>query len=130
MPTTIEKAGPIEDTIPVLVDNKYTSKVSKIGSQLSLELKEGLIKFSKANLVVFVWSHADMMGIDPAVMFHWLNIDPTKKGIRQKRRPISGERAVVLKEEVDRLLELKLISESFYPEWLVNPVLVKKPNGK
>ncbi|XP_074352841.1 uncharacterized protein LOC141691993 [Apium graveolens] len=52
------------------------------------------------------------------------------QGIRQKRRPVSGERAITLKEEVDRLLEVGLIKESFYPEWLVNPVLVKKPNGK
>ncbi|KAK1388756.1 hypothetical protein POM88_016934 [Heracleum sosnowskyi] len=45
-------------------------------------------------------------------------------------RAVSGERAVTLKEEVDRLLDVGLIKESFYPEWLANPVLVKKPNGK
>ena len=71
-----------------------------------------------------------MVGIDPEVMSHHLNIDPTKKGMRQKRRPVSGERAQALKEEVDRLLGAKLIKESFYPTWLANPVLVKKPNGK
>ncbi|KAK1404814.1 hypothetical protein POM88_004419 [Heracleum sosnowskyi] len=55
---------------------------------------------------------------------------PILKGIRQKRHAVSGERAVALKEEVDRLLDVGLIKESFYPEWLANPVLVKKPNGK
>ncbi|XP_074347173.1 uncharacterized protein LOC141686005 [Apium graveolens] len=53
--------------------------------------------------------------------------DPSKV---LKHRPVSGERAIALKEEVDRLLEVGLIKESFYPEWLANPVLVKKPNGK
>ena len=78
----------------------------------------------------FAWSHADMVGIDPEVMCHRLNINPNKKGIRQKRRPVSGERAEALKEEVDRLLNVGLVKESFYPMWLANPVLVKKPNGK
>ena len=35
-----------------------------------------------------------------------------------------------LKEEVDKLLYCDFIKESFYPSWLKNPVLVKKPNGK
>ncbi|XP_030494776.2 uncharacterized protein LOC115710556 [Cannabis sativa] len=34
-----------------------------------------------------------------------------------------------LKEEVDRLLACGFIRESFYPNWLANPVLVPKPNG-
>ena len=40
------------------------------------------------------------------------------------------ERYVTLKREVEKLLEIGFISESFYPNWLVNPVLVRKPNGK
>ena len=30
----------------------------------------------------------------------------------------------------DKLLAYDLIKESFYPSWVGNPVLVKKPNGK
>ena len=35
-----------------------------------------------------------------------------------------------MKEEVDKLLSNGFIKESFYPSWLANPVLVKKPNCK
>ena len=35
-----------------------------------------------------------------------------------------------LKVEVDKLLTNNFIKESFYPSWLTNSVLVKKPNGK
>ncbi|XP_074346682.1 uncharacterized protein LOC141685485 [Apium graveolens] len=35
-----------------------------------------------------------------------------------------------LAEEVERLLDVGLIRESFYPDWLANPILVKKPNSK
>ena len=40
------------------------------------------------------------------------------------------ERYQVLKEEVDKILSNEFIKESFYPSWLANLVLVKKPNGK
>ncbi|XP_074378382.1 uncharacterized protein LOC141719919 [Apium graveolens] len=130
MPPMVERAGAAEDTIPILVDPNDPSKVLRIGSNLSFDLREDLARFLRENLDVFAWSHSDMIGIDPNVMCRWLNLDPKKKGVRQKRRPISGERAEALREEVDRLMEAGLVREAFYPVWLANPVLVKKPNGK
>ncbi|XP_074352775.1 uncharacterized protein LOC141691924 [Apium graveolens] len=127
---TAEKTGPAEDTISIPVDKNDPSKVLKVGSQLADEMRRSLARFLIANLDVFAWSHSDMIEIDPEVMCHHLNILPNCMGMRQKRRPVSGENAIALKEEVDRLLEVGLIKESFYPEWLANPVLVKKPNGK
>ena len=35
-----------------------------------------------------------------------------------------------LKDEVDKLLDIGFVRESFYPSWLANPVLVKRPNDK
>ena len=35
-----------------------------------------------------------------------------------------------LKDEVDKLLDCNFIKEPYYPSWLANPVLVRKPNGK
>ncbi|XP_074362906.1 uncharacterized protein LOC141703225 [Apium graveolens] len=130
IPMPTEKMGPAEDTIEIPVDEKDPSKVLRIGSQLTPRLKEGLSIFLLENLDVFAWSHSDMVWIDPEIMCHRLNIDPKHKGVRQKRRAVSGERAIALAEEVERLLDVGLIRESFYPEWLANPVLVKKPNGK
>ena len=37
---------------------------------------------------------------------------------------------VALKEEVDKLLANEFIREAHYSIWVVNPVLVKKKNGK
>ncbi|XP_074346599.1 uncharacterized protein LOC141685395 [Apium graveolens] len=130
IPMPMEKMGPAEDTIEIPVDEKDPSKVLRIGSLLTPSLKEGLSIFMLANLDVFPWSHSDMVGINPEIMCHRLNIDPKHKGVQQKRRAVSGERVIALAEEVDRLLDVGLIWESFYPEWLANPVLVKKPNDK
>lgn len=71
-----------------------------------------------------------MKGIDPAVTSHELNIDPTFKPIRQKRRKLGLERSKAVNEEVDRLLDAGFITKVRYPEWLANPVVVKKKNGK
>ncbi|XP_074323440.1 uncharacterized protein LOC141660358 [Apium graveolens] len=112
IPMPAEKTGPAEDTIYVPVDKDNPSKVLKVGSQLSYEMRGRLTNFLIKNLDVFAWSHSDMVGIDPG------------------HRSVNGERTIALKKEVDRLLEVGLIKEPFYPEWLVNTVLVKKPNGK
>ena len=40
------------------------------------------------------------------------------------------EQYQALKDEVDKLLACNFIKESFYPSWLANLVLVKKPNSK
>lgn len=71
-----------------------------------------------------------MKGIDPAVASHELNVDPPFKPIRQKRRKLGHERSKVVNEEVDKLLDTGFIAEFRYPEWLANPVVVKKKNGK
>ncbi|XP_074356720.1 uncharacterized protein LOC141696485 [Apium graveolens] len=130
IPMPAEKTGLAEDTVFVPVDKNDPSKVLKVGFHLSYEMRERLTRFLIKNLDVFAWSHSDMVGIDLRVMCHRLNIFPNCTGIRQKRRPVSGEREIALKEEVDQLLEVGLIKESFYPEWLANSVLVKKPNRK
>ena len=106
--------GPAEDTVDVQATLGSDDKVLKIWSRLSLEVGDKLVEFLKANLDVFSWSHEDMIEIDLAVMCHHLNIDPSKKGARQKRRPISGERAEALQEEVARLMKAGLVKESFY----------------
>ena len=130
LPMQVQNTGPAEDTIDVQVTLGSDSKILKIGSKLGPEVRSKLIEFLTNSLDVFAWSHEDMVVIDPAVMCHHLNVDPSKKGARQKRRPISGEKAEALQKEVDRLLKAGLVKESFYPKWLANPVLVKKPNGK
>ena len=71
-----------------------------------------------------------MVGIDPNIISHVLNVDPKHPPKQQKRRPLDDERKKALKEEVDRLVENKFIRDAYYPTWIANPVLVPKPNGK
>jgi len=121
---------PVEVTVPVPVDPKDPNKVLNVGSQLNTTVQNVLISFLKANLDVFAWTHADMCGISPEIAVHTLNIDPKFTPVKQKRRTQGPERTAALKEEVDRLMENGFIRESTYPNWVSNPVLVKKANEK
>ncbi|KAJ9542421.1 hypothetical protein OSB04_028927 [Centaurea solstitialis] len=71
-----------------------------------------------------------MVGIDPSIISHKLNVDPTIKPIKQKRRKFAPERNKVINDEVDNLLKTGKIREVKYPEWLANVVVVQKKNGK
>ena len=71
-----------------------------------------------------------MGGIDPAVITHKLNINPSFKPVKQKRRNFALERQKAIDEEVNKLLQAKAIREVEYPDWLANVVLVKKANDK
>ena len=71
-----------------------------------------------------------MGGIDPAVITQRLNVNPSFKPVKKKRRSFSPERQKAINEEVGKLLQAKAIREVEYPEWLANVVLVKKENDK
>ena len=79
---------------------------------------------------LFAWKQEHMGGIDPAVITHRLNVSPSFKPVKQKRRSFAPERQKAINEEVGKLLQENTIREVEYPEWLANVVLVKKANGK
>jgi hypothetical protein len=50
--------------------------------------------------------------------------------MKQCLRRFDEEKRKVIGEEIRKLLEAGFIKEVHHPEWLANPVLVKKKNGK
>ena len=101
-----------------------------IGSKLAKYLKSLLTQFLRQNRDIFVWRQADMGGIDPTVITHKLNTNPSFKSVKQKRRSFTPERQKGINEEVGKLLQAGAIREVEYPEWLANVVIIKKANGK
>jgi len=71
-----------------------------------------------------------MPGIDLSIICHKLSIKADANPIKQKPKRMNEEWSQAMSDEVDRLLQAGFIRESFYPDWLSNPVLVKKKNGK
>ena len=120
---------PSEELEPVPLDDD-PENLAYIGSKLAKDLRSPLTHFSRQNKDVFAWKHVDMGGIDPTLITHRLNVSPSFKPVKQKRRSFAPERQKVINEEVGKLLQSGAIREVEYPEWLANVVLVKKASGK
>jgi len=71
-----------------------------------------------------------MPGINPAIICHKLFIKTNSKPVKQKPKRMNKERSHAISDEVDHLLQTGFIREMFYPDWLSNPLLVRKKNGK
>jgi hypothetical protein len=71
-----------------------------------------------------------MPGIPREVTEHALEIRAGSKLVKQCLCRFNEEKRKVIGEEIHKLLEARFIKEVHHPEWLANPVLVKKKNGK
>ena len=123
-------AEPIEALENISLDEDDPEKSTKIWADLEEKIKKDHIRFLRENIDVFAWSHEDMPGIDPSFITHRLNVYPSSKPVRQKKRVFVPERDNAIKEEVQKLTVVKFIREVYYPDWLANVVMVKKVNDK
>ena len=89
-----------------------------------------LVNFLHANADMFAWSPSDMPGIPREVAEHALDIRASSRPVKQRLRQFDEEKCRTIGEEVQKLLVAGFIKEVSHPEWLANPVLVKKKNGK
>ena len=122
---------PAEGTkkIPLDPDNS-DGKVLTISANLDPKYEAVLVDFLRANADMFAWSPSDMPGIPREVAEHSLEIRASSKLVNQRLRRFDEEKRKIIGEEVHKLLTAGFIKEVHHPDWLANPVLVKKKNGK
>lgn len=71
-----------------------------------------------------------MLGVPREKIKHHLNIQAGVKPIKQRLRRFTPEKKEVIRVGIVKLLAARFIKEVYHPEWLANPVLAKKKNGK
>jgi hypothetical protein len=71
-----------------------------------------------------------MPGIPRDVAEHSLDIRAGARPVKQPLRRFDEENRRAIGEEIHKLMAAGFIKEVFHPEWLANPVLVKKRCGK
>jgi hypothetical protein len=71
-----------------------------------------------------------MTGIPREVAEHALEIRVSSKSVKQCLCRFDEEKRKVIREEIHKLFEAGFIKEVHHPEWLANPVLVKKKSEK
>jgi hypothetical protein len=71
-----------------------------------------------------------MPDIPRDVAEHSLDIRAGARPVKQPLRRFDEEKRRAIGEEIHKLMAAGFIKEVFHPEWLANPVLVKKKGGK
>nr|ABF97190.1 retrotransposon protein, putative, Ty3-gypsy subclass [Oryza sativa Japonica Group] len=82
------------------------------------------------NKDIFAWKPSDMPGIPREVIEHSLHVKEDAKPIKQRLRRFAQDRKDAIKEELTKLLAAGFIKEVLHPDWLANPVLVRKKTGQ
>ena len=67
-----------------------------------------------------------MPGIPRDVAEHSLDIRAGARPVKQPLRRFDEEKRRAIGEEIHKLMAAGFIKEVFHPEWLANPVLVRK----
>jgi hypothetical protein len=88
-----------------------------------------LVSFLRANRDIIAWKPVDVPGVPRNLIEHSLNVDPKATTKRQHLRRFADDRRDAMKKELAKLLVAGFITEVFHPEWLTNPVLVRKKNS-
>ncbi|XP_074360195.1 uncharacterized protein LOC141700298 [Apium graveolens] len=67
-----------------------------------------------------------MMNYEESQLRTWLNIDPTRKAVKQKKRTHAPYRLEAIKQEVEKLLKIGFIEEIQFPECGYNQIRMHK----
>ncbi|KAL0427460.1 UNVERIFIED_CONTAM: Pro-Pol polyprotein [Sesamum latifolium] len=126
-PVTVQH---VEELLTVELIPGDPGKVTKIGSKMKEDVRDQVVSCFQKNKDIFAWTPQDMEGIDACVITHHLNLGPTIKLVKQKKRHFGPEKNKINQGEVNKLLAAGHIREIQFPEWLSNVVLVPKPGGK
>ena len=110
----------------LLNDDRYFQVEASMKDEDQVEM----LLFLMQNVDVFAWSPYEVPGVDLEFIVHRLNVGLLFPPKKQKPRRSAKEHVEAVKQEVKRLKEAEAIKEIFFPEWLVNTVVVKKKNGK
>ncbi|GKV36705.1 hypothetical protein SLEP1_g44805 [Rubroshorea leprosula] len=130
-PESVEqKVEPVEPVETVPLNPDVPERTVKIGTKLTEEEQAELLEFLRNNQDVFAWTTDEMPGVPIELIVHKLSTDPTRRPVVQKRRLFGPEKQAVIDEEIQKLLQAGFIRRVEYSEWVSNPVLVKKSNGK
>ena len=74
-------AEPVEEWEVVTLDESRPKRTTRMRTLASQPIRQALASFLKMNQDVFAWSHDDMPRIDPSVIVHKLNVNPTSSPI-------------------------------------------------
>ncbi|KAL0404070.1 UNVERIFIED_CONTAM: hypothetical protein Sradi_2047800 [Sesamum radiatum] len=110
------KVQPAEELLNIEIIPGNPDKTTRIGSHLGEEAKKEITLCLRRNGDIFAWTPQDLEGIDPQVITYHLNMDPSCKPIKQKKRHFGPEKDRIIQAEVNKLMAVGHIEEIQFPE--------------
>lgn len=108
----------------------HTHQVTIICISLSAREEHEIVARLRINADLFAWPRLDILEIDIKFVSHLLAIHPFVKLVAQRKWKVHEEKRVAVNEEIEKLSSVRFITETKYPTWLANMVLVQKANHK
>ncbi|KAK8683846.1 hypothetical protein V6N13_039892 [Hibiscus sabdariffa] len=102
----------------------------KIGTTISAEIRQNLIKLLHEYKDVFAWSYQDMPGLNENIAMHKLPIKQECRPIQQKLRRMKPEMLLKIRDEVKKQFDVGFLQAVTYSDWVANIVHVPKKDGK
>lgn len=121
-----------EDLVQVLtvIGSNEKKRFFFIGISLDANKRDKLAEFFEEKYRCIHLAPYDVPRILADKMCHKLYISPSYKSVKQKPWRSALEKAKIVEEEVQKLFKACAIKEAEFLEWISNPVVVRKKNGK
>ena len=123
----VDSQDPLEE---VELGDGIVQNTVQINRELDAASKAKLITVLKENKECFAWSYKELTGLSRDLVEHKLPIKSNCKPFKQLPRKMSPETILLVKKEIQNLLNAGFIRTARYVEWLSNIVPVIKKNGK
>ncbi|GJS76623.1 reverse transcriptase domain-containing protein [Tanacetum coccineum] len=104
----------LEEKIKVVIHPEYPEQTIAIGSTLTEKGRKELCALLKQNLDIFAWKPADMTGVPRHMAEHRLNVQEGCRAVRQKKKGQAPERNKAIQEEVEKLVDARIMKEFHY----------------
>ena len=101
-----------------------------ISSDLNPSQREQLVNLLRNHLDAFAWSYEDMKIIPPETCRHHIYIQDGARPVRQPQRRMNPTLRDVVKEELQKLLDVDFIYPISDSQWVSPLVLVLKKDGR
>jgi hypothetical protein len=112
------------------IGTKKESRVVKISKFLPPEVKVKYKYLLRQYKDVFSWSYDELRTYDTFIIDLKIPLKTGVKPLRKKLRQINPFLLPMIKKEVKKLLDVKIIIPMRYSNWVENLVLVRKKSGK
>eukprot|EP00253_Pinus_taeda_P021927 PITA_21927 len=108
----------------------FLGRTLNINNNLEKLQREKLIKTLQQHFAAYAWEYTDMKGISPKTCIHQIYIEENCRPIGQPQRRMNPNLREIVKEKLQKLLNVNFIHPISDSQWVSPLVIVPKQNGK